>query len=292
MGNPLKISHIFRKFNNRSSRAGQRGQSFLELALVLPILLILLLGLVEVVIFIGRYLDLLDLTREAARFASVRDPDPTTFTNGLIPDCGNPQYYNFYFSAACVLSPPDTNDKGKSPETYNTSLCPLDLNADRNAAGNEASSFCNGLNPYVYINPATDDVVISVFTVTSDRYAGTNKTCPEGQDQCVTGSQPAGGPWALSDNDANSTNNDNWTRNCDGEVVRTQPYYTEEKVNELLTQDNLLPGRGFVAVEVYYCYHQVLNIPIFTQFVPNPLQIHAYTIMPLPAAQPTPTNVP
>ena len=34
----------------------------------------MLLGMVEVVVFIGRYLDVLDLTREAARFASVRDP--------------------------------------------------------------------------------------------------------------------------------------------------------------------------------------------------------------------------
>ena len=51
-----------------------RGQSFLELALILPILLIMLMGLVEVSLFIGRYLDILDLTREAARFASVRDP--------------------------------------------------------------------------------------------------------------------------------------------------------------------------------------------------------------------------
>ncbi len=51
-----------------------RGQSFLELALVLPILLLMLMGLVEVAIYIGRYLDALDLTREAARFASIRDP--------------------------------------------------------------------------------------------------------------------------------------------------------------------------------------------------------------------------
>ena len=41
---------------------------------VVGIFIILLLGVVEVTFFIGRYLDLLDLTREAARFASVRDP--------------------------------------------------------------------------------------------------------------------------------------------------------------------------------------------------------------------------
>ncbi len=44
--------------------------------MVLPVLIILLLGVVEVTLFLGRYLDVLDLTREAARFASARDSRP------------------------------------------------------------------------------------------------------------------------------------------------------------------------------------------------------------------------
>jgi len=47
-----------------------------------------------------------------------------------------------------------------------------------------------------------------------------------------------------------------------------------------------------VAVEVYYCYNQVFNIPLFSIFVPNPIQIHAYTLMPLPGSIPTPTPIP
>ncbi len=50
-----------------------------------------------------------------------------------------------------------------------------------------------------------------------------------------------------------------------------------------------MPNKGFVVVEVIYCYHQVLNIPIIAQFLPNPMKIHTYTVMPLPSAQPTPT---
>ena len=53
----------------------EKAQSFVELALVLPIILLILLGLVEVSFFISRYLDVMDLTREAARFASIRDPE-------------------------------------------------------------------------------------------------------------------------------------------------------------------------------------------------------------------------
>jgi hypothetical protein len=88
-----------------------RGQSFLELALVLPVLLILLLGLVEVVIFVGRYLDLLDLTREAARFASVRDPFTTVPSS--VWDCGpapagSELAFDFYYNTACIFSPPSS----------------------------------------------------------------------------------------------------------------------------------------------------------------------------------------
>ena len=52
----------------------KKAQSFVEFALVLPILLIILLGVVELTLFIGSYINLVDLTREAARFASNRDP--------------------------------------------------------------------------------------------------------------------------------------------------------------------------------------------------------------------------
>jgi Flp pilus assembly protein TadG len=291
MGNPLKMTNLIQAIRGRFPQTGRRGQSFLELALILPVLLIMLLGLVEVVIFIGRYLDLLDLTREAARFASVRDPDPNTFTTGLTQDCGNPNYYNFFYSSACIFSPPNTFDTGES-----STACPPDLDSSRQVNGSAAlniaySSYCNGLNPYVYINPTTDDVVITAFTVTSDRTVTNpaDKTCPSGEDQCVTNNEWNNAPWALSDHDSNTTNNANWTKDCHGNVVRDHPYYTVEKVNDLLTQNNLLPGRGYVAIEVFYCYHQVLGVPLFTQFVPDPIQIHAYTIMPLPAAQPTPT---
>ena len=51
----------------------KKAQSFVEFALVLPILLLILLGVVELTLFMGSYINLVDLTREAARFASNRD---------------------------------------------------------------------------------------------------------------------------------------------------------------------------------------------------------------------------
>ncbi len=104
----------------RRQLRGGRAQSFIELALVLPVLFIILLGVVEIAIFIGRYLDALELTRVAARFASKEEK----FQN------------NYYDEIAKIFEPPEV-----------------------------------GLNEYLTLNPATDDVIISYFMVYKE---GTN----------------------------------------------------------------------------------------------------------------------
>ncbi|NPV55225.1 MAG: pilus assembly protein [Anaerolineae bacterium] len=230
----------------------QKAQSFIELALVLPILLIMLLGMVEVVIFIGRYLDVLDLTREAARFASVRDP--YTLAGLDTVSCSQPDPFHFYFHTSCIFSPPTG-----SPNCTDT-------------------DWCNGLNPYMVFDPETDDIVISVYTVMDHSVQDPVWPQPDGY-------------WAYSDHDADLAHNSNFKRNCAGEPVRTQPYYTKDRI-DLDMSLNSTNNKGFVAVEFYYCYSQVLGIPIMSDFLPNPIQIHAYTLMPLPAAQPSATPKP
>lgn len=236
-----------------------RGQSFVELALVVPILLLILLGLVEVAFFIGRYLDVLDLSREAARFASVRDP----FTTGGDLNCSSSADLNFYYDTSCVLSPPSGSVNCPDP------------------------AFCNGFTPYMTLNLDTDDVVISVFTIAG--HAVTNRW-PQPNTY-----------WALSNVDfANNVdlnlNGDpghpnNFLKDCQGNTVRTQPYYTQSQIESMLLSDS--PGnKGYITVEIYYCYNQVLGLPLLTDIVPDPLQIRAYTLMPLPAGQPTPTAIP
>ena len=54
----------------QSNRRGARGQSYLELALVLPVLLVLMMGLVEVALLMRAQLVLTNATREGARLAS------------------------------------------------------------------------------------------------------------------------------------------------------------------------------------------------------------------------------
>ena len=56
--------------------------------------------------------------------------------------------------------------------------------------------------------------------------------------------------------------------------------------------DSPLTDKGFVVVEAYYCYHQVLKVPIVGLLFPDPMKLHVYTIMPLPVAAPTATPLP
>jgi len=249
-----KLADLFQT----TARQKSRGQSFVELALIIPILLLIVIGVVEVAMFIGRYLDMLDLTREAARFASIRDPFDTEVAADQ--DCATINFFDFYWDISCVFSPPGNSDMCWDAE------------------------FCNGLNPYFVLNPATDDVVVSVYTITAQH--------PSTGDPYVSNAWPSpDGFWAWSDHDNETASDGNWQRNCDGDTVRSAPHFTEDTIGDELNTASP-ENKGYVAVELYYCYEQVLNIPLFSDFVPNPIQIHVYTLMPLPAAQPTPTPKP
>jgi len=75
-----------------------------------------------------------------------------------------------------------------------------------------------------------------------------------------------------------------WCKYCNGQTSRllNDPGFIEGSLNEDA------PNTGILIVEIFYAYDQLLNMPIFTQFIPNPIEVHAYSIMPLSAAEPTP----
>jgi len=222
--------NILRRLNSNSPI---KAQAFLELAIILPILFILVIGVVEVSFIMGRYLDMLQLTREAARFASGRDPLQVGTYN-----CSDPNI-DFYYHTTCIFSPPAGT------------TC-LD------------SNFCNGMNPYMNFDPAKDDVVISVYKITSHLVAYNHY-------------------WEYSDTA------ENWKEDCQGNHTNTSPHFTASLVESML-ESSAPPDGGFVAVEYYSCYNLPLSIPIFTNFVPESLRLHAYTIMPLPKAKFLPDN--
>lgn len=235
-----KVNH------QRQSERKSSGQSLIEMALILPVMLIMILGLVEIAAFLGAYLDGIDLVREAGRFASLRDP---FYTGPTDQNCST-DAFNFYYDTACIFSPP----AGDPSCTIN-------------------DPFCNGVNSATKLDMTTDDVVISAYTVV---------------DNHVTQTYPAGGYYAYSDHDSDTTHNGNWQRDCDGNVVELVPYFNQTKMNSMLSSV-APPKRGFVAIEYYFCHHQWLNAPIISTFIPNPMRIHVYTVISLPAAIPTST---
>jgi hypothetical protein len=247
-----------------------KAQSFLEFALILPILLILLIGVVEMTLFIGRYISLVDLTREAARFASNRDP----FKSGTKTNCSVENDYNFWFDTSCVFSPLRGDPSCVVDPTI---LPPIDPHP-----------FCNGFNGAVPIKFDEDDILISVFTESMLPPPGNPTGAKVPTIKQNDSRLMATNPWVWSEHDYDTTHNSNWRRDC-GRLttpVTANPYFTPAKLESYLST-TAYADKGFVTVEVYYCYHHVIGVPIFSNFIPDPILIHTYTVMPLPALQPT-----
>ncbi|MFZ5911278.1 MAG: TadE/TadG family type IV pilus assembly protein [Chloroflexota bacterium] len=63
--------------------------------------------------------------------------------------------------------------------------------------------------------------------------------------------------------------------------------FTNDEIRDRLQTG--APPAGVLLVEIFYHYHQRLQLPLFTELIPDPIPVYAYAIMPLTAAEPTPT---
>src|SRR5574338_39250 len=119
----------------KKSHRAQRAQGLVELALLLPILILILLGIAEYGFMLNRYLNLLDAAREAARFGA--NVNPFDGTGNLDMN---------FFVRPDVTNPPSfpANPPGLADYTEDF------------------------MNPVV-LNPAVgDDIVISFFSVSGN----------------------------------------------------------------------------------------------------------------------------
>jgi len=229
--------HLFRQIRvGRTAALKSKGQSLVEIAIAFPVIIMMLSGLVEFGFMLNYYLSLLDSTREAARIFS----NFTPFEDGYI------------------LNPRDC--------TCSATNCPNEESADRLDADCDKNSFYQGtagmvldnLQPRsaadtsrrIILNSATDDVVVSVFSVSSSTVTRF----------------PSGGEYRWFNNQASLIS--------DAEIT-----------------DRLIvnaPDTGILLVEVFFDYHQVLALPWLAPFLPDPVLLHAYSMMPLAAAEPGP----
>ena len=99
------------------------------------------------------------------------------------------------------------------------------------------------------LDPALDDVIITVY----------------GSSGGSAAEFPVEGPYRLYNNGGD-------------------PLFNEERIESRLVSGS--PNEGILVVEVLYNYHQVLGLPWLAPFVPDPLVLRAYTIMPLSPAEP------
>ena len=217
------MSYLFRSviFTLRQGRSRAKAQSLVEIAIALPVLLILLSGMIELGFMLNYYLSLLDSTREAARLYSNFDP---------------------------FLRDEDRNPIGDDLDFYQGVAATV---VDSLQPANEQDT-----SRKIVLDAANDDVVVSIFSVD-----GTN---------VVRFPSSLGGEY-------------HWFNN------QPSAFSDAEIVSRLIST---APPTGILLVEVFYDYHQVLALPWITIFIPNPTMLHAYTMMPLSAAEPTPTPSP
>ncbi len=155
------------------------GQSLVELAIIFPLLLIMLAGMVEVAFGIFAYLTALDLTREAARFASIRDYNVQELDNPSDPTTAcTDNVLHFYYDTACFFTDDNLNPF-------------LDFRADK-----------------------FDDVVITVLTVANNN---------------ISDHHPDADGWSL--------NSDNWKKDCQGNVVRNTPFFSNSYIEDHFVQN-------------------------------------------------------
>lgn len=75
---------IFQRF--RSGTRQERAQSLVEFAMIVPIVLILVFGIIDFGMGLRAFISVSSATREAARYASIGNP-PGTFTSGGTGQC-------------------------------------------------------------------------------------------------------------------------------------------------------------------------------------------------------------
>lgn len=124
---------IVQIFHSENEHSKARGQSMVELALLFPVLLILLSGLIEFGFILNQYLTLMDAARNAARFAS----DGLYYQYDDIHVCtGEGATHHFYRQTACLVNQElqqeaptiKMNDNGTPDYTGDDWLDPADGN--------------------------------------------------------------------------------------------------------------------------------------------------------------------
>lgn len=133
-----------------------------------------------------------------------------------------------------------------------------------------------------------DDIVISVWSVTSTALTRFPSS-ESGYSMCGNLASIEAYYTAQSINFPTALTDPSWS-SC---TPRASTFTTAQMT---ALRDPLAPSSGILLVEVFYNYPQVLKLPIFENsvysLIPDPIPVFIYAIMPISAAEPTPTPLP
>lgn len=296
-----------------------RGQSLVEVTLLMPILLMMLAGLVEFGFALNQYLNTLDAAREAARYSSDGDPliraacgdddhdDLSDEIPGAIDD-GCPGF-------AMVGALPDNAITTTSVITDENWL----YQGTTDFYVQAASIALQTVSP-VPLDPFSDDVIISVFRVLSGTIVARWPNCaPDVAFDCPNDPPTYTetlGEWHLYGYSAGTNCGDTIDNDGDGLIDEgcyaggalvdqlvnatdpleglcdpvTEPLCHPSRLSSAQVQallDPAAPNSAMVAVEIFFSYNQILGLPWITPFVPDPIPMHTFTVAPIPAAEPS-----
>lgn len=238
-----------------------RGQSLLETALFLPVLLLFIAGLLEVGAYAIDYMTMLDASREGGRYGANLDPEltskyPFDMHGAPFPDvramtpeqlrdvCDNGETTNFYYEVACL--------------------------AFQNIpTGN--------LDPDI-----GDDIVITVIGVANGSIVHRWPLTPTHRNPDDQGYHFQG----ANDNTMNSTCTISETANCRSWSLygNRDSLLDNEFVNAQL--ESAAPNTAFVAVEVFHAHPHFTGLFTIGDYIPNPIESRAFSIFPVSAAEP------
>lgn len=143
-------------------------------------------------------------------------------------------------------------------------------------ASREAVRFSSSFDPYDEFGAVDTDFFVQTSTLTEQVLLPLTLDPARGDDIVITFFTVGNGIYHRE------PNINGWS------VYGTQSSkFSDTEVQSRL--DSSAPSAGVLMVEIFYNYPQKLRLPVFTEIVPDPIPVYVYAIMPLPAAEPTPT---
>ena len=266
----------------RGQPYSERGQSLTEIALFVPILLLMLVGFIEIGVYINAYITTVDATRAAARYVAAQDPIETgCFAFGL---AGTSQWLSF--STGCSQT-----DYKNGAQTI------------RGWGADTLYATCQGYTQtnfyYVAGCMAVRNSPTGWISPTAKHMWGPGDDYP-GDDIIVTTIPiTAGAPTAWSTVPRVWTLYDTQPSAAFPSIVIT---ITDPGTNGFQYQQSFLdslstyasaPSTGLVVVEAYHAHAQFTKL--FTvvnllaggrAWLPDPIPIHAYSIFPVASIDP------